>query len=228
MHPLSGFRSERRTSPRLLGLAVSIAIVLQGCALRPDVAADSDAPEPRRAMPATSHPPASYDEALRTWHTPEDLNRWIGERFAYDVARAMRLSESQREMRGTLPIHAPAQFYARPEGVCVDLARFAVETLQVVAPEAKARYVMLEFAPVTIQGNLLRRHWVVSFERDGMLYFFADAKRPGTIAGPYASTQAFVDDYSEVRHRPITAFRELPSYQRRAKVQAVRTPRADV
>ena len=228
MRPLDSCTDRRVTARRrVLAIALMLAMALHGCATHLDVVADSDAPAPRRAARPDVAQPASYAEAVRTWRSPEDLNGWIGERFEYDEARAMRLSESQREARGTLPIHAPAQFYARPAGVCVDLARFAVETLQVVAPEAKARYVMLEFAPVTIRGNLLRRHWVVAFERDGLLYFFADSKRPGTIAGPYASTQAFIEDYARFRHRPITAFRELPSYQRRVKVQAVKAQRDD-
>ena len=42
------------------------------------------------------------------------------------------------------------------------------------------------------------------------------------IAGPYASTQDFVAEYSAYRNRPIVAFRELESYQRKQRTMAVR------
>jgi hypothetical protein len=83
-----------------------------------------------------------------------------------------------------LPIYQPHKFFAAPSGVCVDLSRFAVETLRHIDPDARASYLMIEFAPVTIGGNTLRRHWLASFTRDGKYYFFADSKRPGHIAGP--------------------------------------------
>jgi hypothetical protein len=201
------------------------AIALHGCALPLQPLPDLDAPEIRHMLaPAEPHP-ESYDQALRVWRSPEQVNAWIGNTFEYDRARAMRLSETQRQAQGSLPIHAPTEFFSRPAGVCVDLARFAVETLQAIAPEAKARYVMLEFAPVTIQGNTLRRHWLVSFERDGKRYFFADSRRPGYIAGPYSSTGEFVSEYAHYRGREITAFRELSSYQRRAKSKAAKRSR---
>lgn len=180
----------------------------------------SDAPEERQrsAREVTDFP--SYAQAVQAWRTPEDLNDWIAAKFDYDMERSMLLSETQRAQKAGPPIHPPAQFFAAPKGICVDLSRFAVETLRAVAPELKARYVMIEFDPVAIRGNTLRRHWVVAFERDGKRYFFADSKRPGHIAGPYTSTQAYLDDYAKYRGREIVAFRELDSYARRMKTPA--------
>ena len=76
---------------------------------------------------------------------------------------------------------------------------------------------MIEFDPVTIRGNALRRHWVASFARDGKLYFFADSKRPGYMAGPYETTQAFIADYARYRARTIVAFSERATYERTAR-----------
>lgn len=178
---------------------------------------NSDAPEGRE-RPAKHVPDfPSYAQAVQAWRTPEDLNAWIGATFEYDVERSLLLSETQRAQKAGPPIYPPATFFAAPKGICVDLSRFAVETLRLVAPDLKARYVMIEFDPVAILGNTLRRHWVASFERGGQHYFFADSKRPGHIAGPYASTQAYLDDYAKYRGREIVAFRELESFRRRAK-----------
>jgi hypothetical protein len=185
----------------------------------------SDAPEADRPKIASFKDAATYADALRTWRTAEDMNAWIGARFRYDMPRAMALSESQRRNGASLPIHAPADFFADPSGICVDLSRFAVETLRQVDPTANANYLMIEFAPVTVAGNTLRLHWVASFRRDGSWYFFADSKRPGHMAGPYATVQQFADEYAAYRGRTIVAFRELPSYQRRQRALTVKEQR---
>jgi hypothetical protein len=168
---------------------------------------------------------ASYAQALQIWRTPEDVNAWIDARFAYDHSRAMMLSETQRGGPRQLPIYPPHDFFAAPSGVCVDLSRFAVETLRHIDPALKPSYLMIEFAPVTIAGNSLRMHWLASFQRDGKLYFFADSKRPGHIAGPYDSAREFIDEYAAYRGREIVAFRELDSYQRSQSTAASRQRR---
>lgn len=93
-------------------------------------------------------------------------------------------------------------------------------------PAAKPMYVMIEFDPVSIGGNTLRGHWVASFERHGRRYFFADSKRLGHLAGPYASTQEFIAEYAQYRGRRIVSFREVESYERKARTPAVRQSRA--
>ena len=108
-----------------------------------------------------------------------------------------------------------------------DLSRFAVETLRAVAPSAKAAYLMIEFDPAVISGNTLRRHWVVKFERDGKLYFFADSKRPGHIAGPYSTVQEFIDQYSQYRQRRIVSYRALESHERQLKKHAPKASREE-
>lgn len=187
----------------------------------------SDAPESRPAVAAGMKFPVSYEEALGAWRNVEDVNAWIGARFEYDFNRAARLSETQRAQKGRVEIHRPEAFFAEPSGICVDLARFAVETLRAVAPETKPRYLMIEFDPVMVKGNTLRRHWVTQVERDGALYFFADSKRPGHVAGPYASAEAYVEEYARYRGRPIVAHRAPDSYERRMKVRAEKTVRSE-
>jgi hypothetical protein len=204
-------------------LLVVAAIALNGCAVVPD----GDAPDSSvRRLPAGPHPD-SYQQALESWRSPEQLNTWIMDTFEYDRVRATRLSETQRQAQAAPAIYPPAQFFSRPVGVCVDLARFAVETLQAIAPELRPKYLTIEFSPVTIDGNTLRRHWMASFEREGKLYFFADSRRPGFIAGPYVSTSEFVQEYALYRGREVTSFQELSSHQRRVGVKSVKQPREE-
>lgn len=200
--------------------------VLAACGTVPRTADPaSDAPEGPRPRVAAFDAPASYGQALRDWQTPEDVNAWIAAKFQYDAQRAMRLSESQRLRSGTLPIHEPQDFYAAPSGICVDLSRFAVETLRRIAPGTQPAYLTIEFAPVTVGGNTLRRHWLATFRRDGRHYFLADSKRPGHVAGPYANVEEFVADYAAYRGRTIVAFQERDSFQRQLRVRAVRQAR---
>lgn len=214
-------------------VALAMATVLPVCALAPTAAAEqvdpaSDAPQSRPAVAAADLiEAADHGEALRAWTSVEQVNAWIGARFEYDMDRAMRLSQSQRGSGPGPAILSPAAFFDRPKGVCVDLARFAVETLREIAPETEPQYLMIEFDPVNIRGNTLRRHWLAGFKRGGRFFYFADSKRPGHIAGPYARPADFIAEYARYRGREIVAFRELPTYQRRTRAAPLAQPRQD-
>lgn len=211
---------------RITALLVATAL-LAGCAAQPRTAdPSSDAPEARYTTPEPVVRPATYGDALTAWRRPEDVNAWIGAMFAYDLDRAIALSESQRAAKPAPPILEPAAFFDRPSGVCVDLARFAVETLNRVSPELKARYLMIEFNPATLRGQVLRRHWVAVYESPDGLRVIADSKRPGYLAGPYPTIASFITEYSAFRGRDVVAYRELASYQRKTRAPAQR-PKSD-
>jgi hypothetical protein len=184
-----------------------------------------DAPDPSAApVMRASALPASYAHAVASWRTPEDIAAFAGQAFVYDRARAIALGESSRSDRSRPAIHAPEALYADPRGVCLDLARFGVETLNRIDPSLAARYLMLEFEPVVVEGTTLRRHWVGTFTRAGRTWIFADSRRPGHVAGPYESLDAFIVDYSTYRGRPVVAWRERDSLTR--QLRNVRVQRA--
>jgi hypothetical protein len=185
-------------------------------------APSSDEPEYARDSTVVFKAADSYKQALQVWKTPEDINGWIAANFSYDRVRALRLSETQRGKNERISIHAPSEFFDTKTGVCVDLSRFGVETLRRIDPHSDPKYLMIEFDPVQIKGNMLRLHWLVSFRRDGKIYFFADSKRPGHIAGPYNDVQAFIIEYGKYRGRKIVSFRELDSYEKQRRPQTQR------
>lgn len=207
-------------------LASAVAFLVAACAGMPGADDPSDAPEARGATGVPFKSAASYAEALKVWQSAEDLNAWIGARFEYDRSRAIQLSETQRSKGDRIPIHRPEAFFPAPNGICVDLSRFAVETLRAIDPGSQPAYLMIEFAPVTVAGSTLRLHWLATFRRGDAHYFFADSKRPGHIAGPYATTRDFIEEYSRYRGRKVIAFREVPSYERRTRAPANRQPRS--
>ena len=202
-------------------LFVPLLAGLAGCANLPGVASPaSDAPDLQWRSGDAFKDAASYADAIKAWKTPQDINAWIGARFEYDTSRAMLLSEAHRSPSVQVPIHRPQDFFVAPSGICVDLSRFAVETLRTIDPGTQPTYLMIEFEPVMMAGNTLRLHWLASFRHDGKYYFFADSKRPGHIAGPYENTRDFIDDYTAYRGREVVAFRELDTYQRKQRALA--------
>ena len=172
------------------------------------------------ALRGSAEPADPYAQALRDWRGPEDLSAWAASSFRFDAERALQMSATARRVGPPPPIAEPQDFHALPSGVCVDLARFAVETLRAIDPQLQPRYLMVEFEPVTVDGHTLRLHWIASFRRDGRLYFFADSERPGHIAGPYAAAQDFIDDYAAYRGRPVVRHLELDSLQRPSSAAA--------
>jgi len=181
-----------------------------------------DEPEYERDLSIPYQGADFYSRALDLWKTAEDINKWIAASFIYDKARAIKLSSNQRAKNGGTPIYNPSEMFESKAGVCVDLARFGVETLRIIDPNSDPKYLMIEFDPIQINGNTFRLHWLVSFKRDGMTYFFCDSKRPGYIAGPYKTTQVFISEYEQYRGRKIVAHRELESYQKQRKSQSVK------
>src|SRR5687767_9204514 len=210
--------------------AAAVALALGAfCVLAP-VARDAgaqalpDAPEPRAQPAATVEVPKRYADALAAWRTPEDIARFIDATFVYDRSRALALAE-QPDARATRPaIHAPEAMFEKPQGVCIDLARFGVETLNRIDAAYAPRYVMIDFEPVIVEGRSLRRHWVASFRRDGKLWVFADSRRPGHVAGPYDNVDAFIADYARYRGQRIVASRETDTYLRTQRAVARATP----
>lgn len=185
-----------------------------------------DAPEGARTANYPLKPAESYDAALRNWKTAEDISAWIAAHFEYDRARAMQLSETQRAAGNAPQVFSPGEFFDQRTGVCLDLARFGVETLRQIAPEENPQYLMIEFEPVEIAGNTLRLHWIASFERQGEKYFFADSKRPGRIDGPFQDVASFLREYEAVRGRKIIAFRELDSFEKKRRMTSDKQPAA--
>ncbi len=181
-----------------------------------------DEPEIGREESISNQTMASYSQALETWKTAEDINKWVADSFTYDRARAIKLSSERKNWKKGILISKPSDFFVTKTGVCVDLARFGVETLKKIDPNSDPKYLMIEFDPIQINGNTYRLHWLVSFKKDGKKYFFCDSKRPGFLAGPYNGTQVFINEYEQYRGRKIIAHRELESYKKKRKLKSVK------
>ena len=160
--------------------------------------------------------PNSYNEALLQWSTVVQVNDWIKNNFKYDMERAKSLAENGTE-RGKATIYLPHEFYQIKKGMCVDLSRFTVETINNIDTSKNAQYLMIEFEPITIDGKIIRKHWVSIYEDTQGYYLLGDSKRPGYIAGPFEKVDDFIEKYQKFRDRKIVSWQVLLNYNKMKK-----------
>jgi len=156
----------------------------------------------------------SYQLAIENWESLQDVSEWLGRNFSYDMARAVDLSETNRATND-VEIYTPSELFLEKRGICVDLARFGVETIRSIRPEITTNYLMIEFVPIEIDGEIIRNHWVGSYLDGSDYYYFADSKRPGIIAGPYDSAEDYILEYTRYRQREVVSYKELESYKKK-------------
>lgn len=199
-------------------------ISLQAQESKKDIQKLSDAPEKNTLR--SGKDTIQYSEAISNWKSIEHINQWIGQNFHYDMSRAVALGSKRNEGPKTT-IYSPDEFFRVKSGICVDLSRFAFETLKKINPEMKAHYLMIDFEPIEIQGSIIRKHWLLAYEMENQFYITADSKVPGTISGPYDTIQDFITDYEKFRERKIESFKLLNDYKKTRKKRLVKNQRSD-
>lgn len=168
----------------------------------------------------------NYAQALVLWKSVKEVNQWIGQNFHYDISRAIALG-NKRENGPKPAIFSAEELYSIKSGICVDLSRFAYETLKMIDPEREAYYLMIDFEPIEIQGSVIRKHWVMAFKENGSFYVMADSKIPGVISGPYASIESYIKEYEAFRGRKIESFKLLNDYKKKKKQKLAKVRKAD-
>ena len=163
----------------------------------------------------------SYDNALLQWETISDVNIWMKNNFHYDFERANELSENSSTREKT-NIYTPLELYQTKKGVCIDLSRFAVETINILDTSIHIQYLMIEFEPIIINGGIIRKHWMAVYQDSLGYYLLADSKRPGYIAGPYKNVDKFIDNYQIFRERKIVSWKILSSYKKTRKKKTIK------
>ena len=168
----------------------------------------------------------NYAQVLKQWKSAKDVNQWIGQNFHYDISRAIALG-SKRENGPKPAIYSAEELYSNKNGICVDLSRFAYETIKKIEPEKETYYLMIDFEPIEIQGSVIRKHWVIAFKENGSFYVMADSKIPGVMSGPYASIESYIKEYEAFRERKIESFKLLNDYKRKQKQKLAKVKKAD-
>ncbi len=164
----------------------------------------------------------SYEAALKKWKKVSDVNEWIKAHFSYSLERAKELAENSPGREKT-DIYLPAELYQSGKGVCIDVSRFAVETMRTIDPSSDVNYLLIEFEPINIDGFIIKKHWLAVSKDSTGYHVFADSKRPGYMAGPYQQLEEFIIPYQQYRERKIISWKLLPSYQKKKKASSAVT-----
>jgi hypothetical protein len=200
----------------LSGLSVIWITGVRSQSLDPRLKKLSDSPTDS-IRPLTSDPgQVPYEKAIQNWKTISDVNNWIKANFRYEMERAKQLANNSSE-RENISILTPSEFYERKTGICVDLSRFAVETINHMDPSKRMQYLMIDFEPIVIDGKVLTKHWMAVYQDTSGYYTLADSKRPGYIAGPYKNMSAFITEYETFRNRKIITWQVLAGYGKNKK-----------
>jgi len=158
----------------------------------------------------------TYEEAIAKWKSYDEVNMWIKDYFEYDMSRAMQLA-SNSENREKTSIYTAEETYNSKSGVCLDLSRFAFETILEIDENLNPKYLMIEFEPLIINGKKFEKHWIVLFETNNQFFVMADSKRPGHMSGPYDDLSQFILEYEKFRQRDILSYKVLDTYKKRMK-----------
>lgn len=204
-------------------LLVFSAFTINAQVLKKELIKLSDAPE-KNEIKKGDQSKLTFNEAIKEWNSIEDINKWIGENFYYNMSRAIALGSKRTEGPKT-SIFTPEEMFVQKNGICVDLSRFAFETLKKISPKTEAHYLMIDFEPIEIQGSIIRKHWVIAYKNEGKFYVTADSKRPGVITGPYESIEDFIEGYQKFRERKVESFSLLESYKKTYKKKLVKNER---
>lgn len=196
---------------------VALCFVVISCTSVPKSQNLTDESENSKSILTARDLSSTYEEQVESWNTPEDISRWMGKSFSYDRPRALLLSETQRSKKEKTAIYTPSELYLKRSGVCIDLTRFAVETAKKIDSGLEAKYLMIEFEPIEVDGNILRLHWIATYTKNGKFYFYGDSKRPEFIAGPYESTDQFLKEYEKFRGRKVISHKVLDSFEKSKK-----------
>jgi len=141
---------------------------------------------------------------------------WVRDEFQYDLERALDLADDS-PVSAAAEIYTPRETFDARSGTCVDLCRFAVDTLRAIDPATPANYLMIEFEPLRIADRTLRRHWLAVGEYPLGLVVFADTKYPGEVSDPYPSLAVFVADYEVRRGRRVLGFELRTTFLKQLK-----------
>ncbi len=162
-----------------------------------------------------------YHNTIKNWHSIEDVHQWIASNFSYDLDRAMLLANNKKT-KTNLAIYNPEEFWKTKKGICVDVSRFAYESLKMIDSSAQVNYLKIEFEALNYNGSQFINHWLVSLKKPEGYYFFADSKRPKKLDGPYLQVKSFINKYEAFRQRKIKSYSLLDSYKKRLKAKVLK------
>lgn len=134
-----------------------------------------------------------YEATVSKWTSYEDVAKWLDGNFAFDHSRLnLILKRTQRNGPGGLLARPATETYDTKAGYCTDAANFAIEALNRINPEYKARYIFIK------NQHGQPHHWVTGFMQDGKIMVMDYGAGPEWrsmkgVHGPYDSLDQYAD-----------------------------------
>ncbi len=118
-----------------------------------------------------------YEDAVKQWHSYEDVGKWMQENFTY-VAYNKRMTSG---------VQTPEETFMMKRGYCKDGATFAVDALNRINPKYDAKVL-----------ELLDIHYVALFTMNSKLYLMDFASGPlfasiRGVQGPFDSIKELAE-----------------------------------
>jgi len=159
----------------------------------------------------------SFDEAVASWKSYEDVGTWLNSNFYFDKSRQ---STIQKRLKAQGPpgllVRAPEKLFKSREGYCADAANFAIKALNKIDPSYNARWVFISNAA----GR--PNHWVAAFDYNDKLYImdYGAGKKWSAmtgIHGPFDSLEGYRDFLASLSLPSFAVgdvqFREIPGQE---------------
>lgn len=142
---------------------------------------------------------ATYASTVARWNSYNDVAEWLRSNFKFDNGRfnSILLRTRQNGPSGLLARTADGTFQQK-SGYCTDAAAFAIQSLNQLNPDYKAKYIFIK--------NRFGQphHWVAGFMVDGkiMVIDYGASAEWGSmngIHGPYDSLNQYADFLNSLR-----------------------------
>lgn len=141
----------------------------------------------------------AYESAVAGWTSYQDVADWLRTHFRYDRARLGDILARTRESGPAgLLARSAGGTYQLKSGYCTDAAAFAIQSLNRINPDYRARYIFIK------NRNGQPHHWVAGFMVDGRIMvmdYGAAAEWGGMngVHGPYDSLAQYGDFITSLR-----------------------------
>jgi hypothetical protein len=140
-----------------------------------------------------------YEVAISKWSSYQDVANWLKANFAFDQSRLGNiLVRTRQNGPAGLLARGASGTYDMKSGYCTDAAAFAIQSLNRINPDYKARYVFIK--------NRFGQphHWVAGFLVDGkiMVMDYGASSEWGSmngVHGPYDSLDQYAEFLNSLR-----------------------------
>lgn len=163
-----------------------------------------------------------YNEALNKWKGAEDIVNWLSLNITYDVERSVYIkkladkikllvvqNEETNKYNNEFFSYRAQDFLAYKKGVCLDVARFGVSSLNKIDPNLNARFLKIKHVGIKKDGIIRVSHVMAIYKKQDEFFIFADSKKMDRHSGPYKDIHTFITIYEKFLGQKIKSYKVI-------------------